>query len=755
MTTIILFILLGVSQPIRAEDSHLVGEVRIEGNSRIPESTIRNQLKTRAGGLYDREAVSEDIRALFKLGQFNDVTVVEKEGPGGMTLTFRIAEKPILSAIKFEGNKKIKEKELREALKLQPYQPFDEKKFVETLTKFRELYEKKRYYMVAFSYRFHTTAEGDTDLIIQIRENSPAFIRRVSFVGNHVFTDSELRHVISTKRKGPFSFATSSGQYKEESLKQDVARLTYHYLKNGYLKVLVEDPKVDITKDKRYFFVQFGVQEGDRYRIGKVAFEGDVLTTEQELLSKLKTKSGQIYNREFLEMDVQTLTFLYGDQGYAFATIVPQTLPDEVAKNADIVFRIQKGSRIRIEKIVIEGNTVTRDKVIRREMLLKENDLYSESRLQESRQKLMALGFFKEINFATPRGSRDDTVTLKISVEEQPTGSFNLSAGFSTAENFIFSASIQKNNFFGFGISGSASMELSGIRQLFSLQFTDPYFLDSEWMLSLSGFRQVYRYNDFDRDSYGGGISVGHRIFDYSSISLGYDAEQVSVSDFATTVPEIFRQNASGLTSDVSLSLARDTRDNRIFARKGTFHSAKFEFSGKQFGGDNDFFRFTGRSQFFQPIIAGIVFKAFARVGYIDSLSSQTVPLFERFFLGGPNSLRGYFPLSIGPRLRIPASDAGGDTEFVFGGNKMVSFNNELEFPIYDPAGIRFVTFFDAGNAFAEETNYSIENLRLDYGFGLRWVSPFGPLRFEWGFPIHKRPGEGGTVFNFTIGQFF
>ena len=273
--------------------------------------------------------------------------------------------------------------------------------------------------------------------------------------------------------------------------------------------------------------------------------------------------------------------------------------------------------------------------------------------------------------------------------------------------------------------------------------------------MSLSGFRQVYRYNDFDRDSYGGGISVGHRIFDYSSISLGYDAEQVSVSDFATTVPEIFRQNASGLTSDVSLSLARDTRDNRIFARKGTFHSAKFEFSGKQFGGDNDFFRFTGRSQFFQPIIAGIVFKAFARVGYIDSLSSQTVPLFERFFLGGPNSLRGYFPLSIGPRLRIPASDAGGDTEFVFGGNKMVSFNNELEFPIYDPAGIRFVTFFDAGNAFAEETNYSIENLRLDYGFGLRWVSPFGPLRFEWGFPIHKRPGEGGTVFNFTIGQFF
>ena len=738
-----------------AAQTNIIEEVRIVGESRVPETTIRSHLKMRAGSLYDRDVISEDVRALFKLGQFNDITVLESAGSKGTLLTYRIDEKPILSAIKFEGNKKVKEKEFKESLKIHPYQPFDEKKFAETIEAFKKLYAKKHFYLVEFSYRFHTTKEGDSQLIIEIHENRPAFIRKVEFVGNRVFTDQELRAVIGTKRKGPFAFFTNSGQYKEESLKQDVQRLTFFYLKHGYLKVQVGDPTVALTKDKRYFFVNFQVHEGDRYRIGKVGFEGDILTTEAELLARLKTKTGDIYNREFLEIDLQGLTSLYGDQGYAFANVIPRTNPDDVNKTADILFHITKGARIKIEKIVIEGNTVTRDKVIRRELRIKENDLYNESKLQESRRLLMALGFFKEVNFATPRGTRDDTVILKISVEEQPTGSFSLGAGFSTAENFIFNASIQKNNFFGFGISGQASVEFSKIRQQFLLEFTDPHFLDTEWILGISGFRQVYAYNDFDRRSYGGGLSIGHRIFDYSSVNLGYDAEQVSISSFGTNVPEFFRKNASGLTSNVNFTLSRDTRDNRIYARSGTFNSAKFEWSGEEFGGDNDFFRTTLRSQLFQPVFGGIVFKTFGRIGYITGLKNKTIPLFERFYLGGANSLRGYFPFSIGPRLRIPASESGGDTNFVYGGNKMMSFNAELEFPIYDPAGIRFVTFFDAGNSFAEEQSYSVDNLRMDYGFGLRWVSPFGPLRFEWGLPIHRRFGEDSVVFNFTIGQFF
>ena len=344
---------------------------------------------------------------------------------------------------------------------------------------------------------------------------------------------------------------------------------------------------------------------------------------------------------------------------------------------------------------------------------------------------------------------------LKISVEEQPTGSFNIGAGFSTAESFIFSASIQKNNFFGFGISGQASFEFSNIRQQFLVSMTDPYFLDTEWILSLSGYRSIYSYNDFDRYSYGGSGSIGHRIFDNSSIRRGYDVEQVSITDFSVAVPQMFRNNAGGLTSNVNLTVARDTRDNRIYAKKGTFYSGKVEYSGGGTGADNDFLRYSGRSQFYQPILWGITFRTFGRVGYVDSLNSAPVPLFERFFLGGVNSLRGDFPQSIGPKLRIPTSSVAGDTDFVYGGNKMWIANAELEFPIVEASGLNFVSFYDVGNAFAEEENFSITKARQDYGFGIRWISPMGPLRFEWGIPINPKAGEDDLIFNFTIGQFF
>ena len=732
-----------------------VKEVKVEGAVRVPQQTIYTNLRMKPGVPFDREGVSQDVRHLFEMGAFQDIQVFSEETVGGVRLVYKIVEKPIIGKVTFHGNKKIKTDDLQEKVKVNLYQPFDEKKFVESITGIQEAYEKKNYYLMEIAHRFQAMADGNTELIFDIHERSPTYIRQVQFIGNKVFTDAELRDIVKTKKRGGFSFLSGSGKYKEEQIKQDVMRLTFHYLKNGYIKVNVEPASVYLTKDRRYFFVTFKIQEGDRYHVGKVDVSGDILTTREELLQQLQTKQGQIYNRELIEGDIQKMEYRYGDQGYAFAHVRPLTNLDEVAKTADLDFHVEKGNRVRIEKIEIEGNTITRDKVIRRELKIKEGDIYSESRLAESREKVQALGFFKQVNFATPRGSTDDAVILKISVEEQPTGSFNIGAGFSTAENFIFSGSIQKNNFFGYGISGQISAEMSKIRQQFELDFTDPYFLDSEWMLGTSAFRSVYQFNDFDRESYGGSVSIGHRFFDHASITLGYDAEQVKVTSFSTTVPELFRANTSGLTSDGSLLLARDTRDNRIFARKGTLNSLKLEYSGKALGGDNDFFRVTGRTQYYQPVIWGITLKGFGRIGYVDSLSNKSVPLFERFFMGGVNSLRGYFPQSVGPRLRIPVSDSSGDSEFVYGGNKMWITNLELELPIYDPAGLRFVSFYDVGNSFAEDENFSITKVRQDYGFGLRWVSPMGPLRFEWGIPINPRPGESDLIFNFTIGQFF
>ncbi len=738
-----------------AAASNIIKQITIEGARRVPEETVRSRIRSRKGLIYDRVIVREDVKNLFGLGQFSDIVVDMEQHADGVVLTFTLTEKPLIAEIGFEGNRKIKDDDLREQVTVSTYQPLNEREMADSLAKIREAYAKKGYYLAEVSTHQEPLGDGNAKLVFDIQENEGVQVRRIDFVGNKKSSDKELRGVVQTKRKGVFSFLTGSGKYKEEQLKQDLMLLTFHYLNHGYLRVKVQPPRVTISKDKRYIFVTFHVQEGKQYRIGSVSMSGDILTTETELLSQLKTRPGDIYSQRNLEEDVMMLTDRYGDQGYAYANILPDTVPHDGTLTADINIRIRKGDVITIERINILGNVTTRDKVIRRELKLKENDRYSERYLRKSKEQLMALGYFEEVNFATPRGSRDDSVILNVTVKERPTGSFNIGAGFSSAEKFILNASIQKENAFGYGISGQISAEFSKIRQMFMLQVHDPYFLDTNWMLGGSVYRSMYRYTDFRRQALGGDLNFGRRILDHWSVTLGYRIEDVEVDDFSFAVPQLFRTNASGLTSALTLSLAHDTRNNRLLPTKGTYNILTAEVSGAKLGGDNDFFRINYRSMFYYPVYKNIIFKIFGRIGYVKSLNDQPVPLFERFFTGGVFSLRGFAPNAVGPTIRIPAGPGTGDAEFVYGGNKLLLFVTEFEFPIYDPAGLRWVIFFDAGNAFAENENYSLTNLRLDAGFGIRWNSPMGPLRFEWGFPIDKRPNEDPVVFNFTVGNFF
>jgi outer membrane protein insertion porin family len=250
-------------------------------------------------------------------------------------------------------------------------------------------------------------------------------------------------------------------------------------------------------------------------------------------------------------------------------------------------------------------------------------------------------------------------------------------------------------------------------------------------------------------------LNVGRRLFTNASINLGYQYEDIKATDFTFTVPNVFTTNASGTTSEVMLTATYDTRDNRIFPNKGLFISGTGELSGAKLGGTNDFMRGNGSIRWYQPIYKGIATKNYFRMGYIKSLNNRVVPLYERYFLGGPNSLRGYYPRTVGPTVQIPSGPAGPDGTFNYGGNKMWQANVELELPLYTPAGFKAVAFFDAGNAYAEQDNFSLRHLKMNYGFGLRWISPMGPLRFEWGIPINRQPGEDSIVFNFTIGDLF
>lgn len=732
--------------------SPTVTAIEVVGNKVVSTDSIKLSLQSRVGQPYSASQVASDIRTLFRRGEFADIRVERQSLSGGVKLIYHLTERPVITAIRFEGNKKIKDKTLLEKIPVRTYRALSGEELARAISTIQDLYEEKRFFLVDVDYRVEAGPEGSV-LVFRIREHGKAAIRRIQFVGNRVFGDRALKKILRTKEKGAQLFR--QGKYVRDRLEQDVALLMRHYLNHGYLRARVERPRVEISKDKRHLVLTFAITEGQRYRFADIRVEGDILTTREEVLAKIKSRRGELYRQDDVERDLMELVLFYGTMGYAFANIQPVPIPNDADGTAELVFMIAKGRRVWIDKINISGNTTTRDKVIRRELKVKEGDLFNRRLLEESREKLMQLGYFEGVEFATPRGSRPDSVNLNIIVKERPTGAFNIGAGFSTAENFFFTGSVQKQNFFGLGISGQIAAEVSKLRQQYVVQFSDPYFLDTEWILSLSSYRTFFRYPEFDRKAFGGSASLGHRIFENVSVNLGYSAESAEAQNFLFSVPEVFRLNASGLTSAVSLGMAYDTRDNRIFPRKGLYGSVNNEVSGTKLGGDNDFYRLNVQGRIYQPIAWGFVTKLYTKAGYINSLGTQPVPLYERYNLGGPNSLRGYDPWSVGPSLRLPNGPSGGDTRFVFGGNKMLQINWELEVPIYNPGGFKAVAFVDAGNAFAEEESIGLKNVRTNYGFGLRWISPLGPLRFEWGIPINKRAGEAGTVFNFTIGDFF
>lgn len=728
--------------------------VEVQGNRATSSTLITNEIYSTPGSTYSRSKVSEDTARIYKLGYFSDVTVDRQAAPGGVKLIFIVTERPPIQEIVIEGNKKIKENKIREAITVKENSPPDNKKLAESKQKIKALYDQEGYSDAVIQTEIREK-NGKQQLVFKINEKEGNVVRQVDFEGNTVFSDGKLRRMIKTKKKGMLSFLTGSGKFREDVLERDIAVLTYNYLNKGYMRVRVGSPKVEYSEKKKGLVLTFHIDEGDRYRVGDITFSGDILTTREQLLSLFHTMKGNFYSQKIIEDDLTRVVELYGNQGYAFANIVPEPRMDDLTKTADLNITMDKGQKVYIEKINITGNTITRDKVIRRELRVVENSLYNEKLIKLSKRKLEQLGYFESVEISTPRGSEDDRLVLNLNVKEKPTGTFSVGAGYSSSESFLFTASVAKNNFFGLGISGSISAEVSGKRQQFTAQMTDPYFLDTNWIFSANAYRINADFEDFRRKSFGGSAEFGRRIFDFTSFSIGYNIEDVALDDFDLIVPEFFREDSSGLTSAAVFNIRRDTRNNPIVTTKGSYLSATMEYAGNGLGGDNDFFRVIGNARYFQPVIGSSVLKFNARIGYIKSLNDEPVPLFERFFTGGINSLRGYELRSVGPTITIPSSITGADEDFVYGGNKLMLFNLEYEFPIYDAAGFRGVVFVDAGNAFAENEAMNPLDLRSDFGAGIRWNSPFGPLRFEWGFPFKRREGEKRSVFNFTIGSFF
>lgn len=869
----VLALLLCVSPRVHAQDGFeasapavaqgTVASVQVEGLKRVEEAAILTAIGLRPGEPVEAWKVQRDIKAVYGTGFVDDVVVdvsPESDGSDTVVVTFFVDEKPAIREVLIDGNKKIDDDSLMEVVDITPFSVLNEAELKRNIARMRDKYVEKGFYLVKIEPVLKEIGDELVELTFTITENRKVLVQRFDISGNATapecqpgsrvkgdsacVSDRKIRRFLQTKQANFLSWLGSSGAFNEQALNDDLQIIKSVFLEEGYVDVKVDPPQIYLSPDKRFIYISVNVEEGTRYKLGKIRVQGDFVEEEgltedavraildgdvASVLSSRWSKAVKKAERErgegalpkpgwekvkegplvfepqhppldtgdwfkltTLQTTLAELSDLYGDQGYAFANIVPLTETDPETGIVDVTFDIQRGEKVRINRIDISGNDPTWDKVVRREIPINEGEIYSGSQIKEARRRLERLGFFEEVRISTPRAAGPDRLDMKVEVTEQPTGSFSVGAGFSNIENFMLNLNISKNNFLGLGYTMSAAANVSSQRQQWQLQLFDPYFLDSRWTLRLDGYA-INR--QFIEDEYQRGFStsVGRYLDPRDDVRMTFD---YTLEDTGINSLDAYKERVlggqlyrNGITSTGGLGLIVDKRNNQIQATRGLFLTSSVALSGgfrldeqevaSIFGGEFNFLESKLNFRAYQPLLPQkewLVFKYNTTLGSIWSTDGTVIPFIHRYRAGGINSVRGYNWFSLGPSMRAPGYNPGtggrsastifvgsddptaADDRLVVGGTETWINNLEVEAAIIPQAGISMVTFFDAGNAFGDpwgEGSINPLGLRFSYGFGVRWFSPMGPLRFEWGFPVNPRPDERRAVFDFSIGSLF
>jgi outer membrane protein insertion porin family len=772
-----------------AQTAPIVKKIEIKGNLRTETLAILNRIHSKAGKPLSREALAEDLRRVYALGPFQDIQITARRDGDGLILTFKVKEKPAISEVRFQGHKEVGEDDIKKVVDVKKYGILDPAQVQRNVEKIRELYVEKGFYLAEVEAEISKPIRASVIVTFRMRENAKIMIRQINFVGNQKVSSATLRQYLQTSENSLFAMISGRSTYQEALIQRDLYFLQSYYMDNGYLQVKLGKPEVYLNPDKRSIYITYWVTEGKPYKFREIGIKGDLLLPAAEMLKRMSLRKGQLFNRTQLYKDnILALTNFYQNRGYAYVNIIPRHKILDDTQEIDMTLEIQKGPRVRIERIEISGNTITQDRVIRREIRISEGDFYSGSLVQLSQQRIFALGFFEKdhplygIKSSFRKGDAPDRVVLSFEVKEKPTGTFQIGAGFSSFENLIFNAQIAKNNLFGRGQSLSFAAQVSSIRQLFQIQFIEPYLFDTLWTFAFSAYNSQRDFGTlfaigFRQTTTGGSLTWGYPILDDLNVLLTYKFERVQINASGNTLESGIRLKGffSGtdgptITSSFRLSLRYDKRNNRLFPTKGHYQNFSVEHADWYIGSQNRYTRLSAISRwyiqlpFFDENFAPVL-RFNLNLGWIFSPSALGVPSFERYRIGGINSLRGFRPFSIGPTRRIPSqSDSAFKLDdFNWGGNKELIFNAEIEIPIVPSVGLKGVLFFDAGNAYDDDELYFQDRrnpflplgLFMSAGFGVRWVSPIGPLRFEWGIPITRRPGDDAILFEFSIGNAF
>ena len=578
-------------------------------------------------------------------------------------------------------------------------------------------------------------------------------IREISFRGLKDVDESDLHGAIQTKRyKWWNSWLTGTGRLNQEMLDNDKALLRQYFLDHGYLDATIGDPIIEKTDDGLHISVD--ISEGPVFYIGALSATGDLFQgSEEKTLEGISTEHGDIFSASKVRQDSFVITERIADQGFAFTNVVPDTNVNRAQNTVDIDFSIAKGQMVKVNRIDIKGNEKTYDNVIRRELKIDEQDIYSGSKIRRSQELLQRLGYFEEVNISQePVGS--DMVDLAVNVREGSTGAFSAGAGYSSSDGPIFNFRLSENNILGTGRKVALNGDIGSERDSVILSFDDRRLFDSHVFGGVDLLRTFRQYADFDRRLAGGSTTVGYPLeevfgetFEDINADLKYEYLDIKISDVdEDSAAQLVKDSEGASTaSGFTPRIFRNTINNPLNPTSGSRQEVSVELTGV--GGSEEFYLLEGKNTLYYPLVQSsygdLVFSWRTSVGYGETYNGDTFPLYRRYFPGGINSVRGYKVRSLGPK------DKDGNE---YGGSKELVNNFELIFPLVNPAGLKGVVFYDAGEAFDDKQSIAVDELRTAYGFGIRWSSPIGPIRVEFGFPINREEGEDSMVTFFSFG---
>jgi outer membrane protein insertion porin family len=723
----------------------VITSVEITGNSKISTATILSKIQSIEGTAFSKDTVKEDLKSLYKIGYFEDIRIEIESFEGGVKLIFNFIEKPSITSLDFQGNDDIDTDKLKENTTITAGAVANMSLILDNGQHITSYYQSEGFWLVNVVPIVREISEDAIALTYQIDEGPKVVIKGIEIEGNNSIPAAKIMKVMKTKKRWLFSFLTGSGIYKKDQIAEDLERIRRLYHSRGYLYVAISEPEIRLSPDKKKLYLKISLSEGDQYTIGDIKIQGNTIYSTEELFEYVTVSTGEIFNRSALRTDIDRIIDKYMEKGYARADVNPTMDINIKEKAAYITLSVSEGGIFRIGRIDVAGNTKTRDKVIRREMRLDEGDIFNKNLIKRSYQRISNLNYFETVDINPIPRYTDHLIDMEIMVKEKMTGMLSFGGGYSSVDKLMVMGEISQSNLFGKGYQIRLKADFSARRTNYNLSFKDPWFMDRPISATIGVYNDSTEYPDYDKKATGGYIGFGREFSEYVGGKISYNVEEANITDVSDDASIIIKeQEGRKLTSSISPSIWKDTRNNYLDPTSG--RRTAFYSTVAGLGGDNYFYRAVIDSVSYYPAFWKTTFSLRGRVGYAAGYNDRNLPLYERFYVGGINTIRGLGFGEGGPRNENDEK-IGGDLEAIL--------NAELIFPISQEAGLKGVLFVDYGGAFDTDNDISGSDLRSTAGFGARWMSPMGPIRLEWGFNLDPKDDEKSSRVEFSIGGLF